>query len=746
MLLSDGEPMVQQIPRATIDFETRSACSLRACGSWRYSLDDSTEVLCLAARLPYWPEGQTTLWHPAFPQLGIEESSDIAGLSELFRWITRGKLVEAHNAWFERGIWTNKMHPAGWPMIQHEQWRCSAAKAAAHALPRKLDAAGDAMDLDVVKDTEGHKLMMKLTKPRKPVKADRVAWNRLHRPCMVCAGVGKVQELKKDGTPKTKLSRCKACAGAGHMLDLSGVPALPILWHESREQFEELFSYCRQDVLAEAALSESIHDLNSRETEMFLLDQKVNERGFQLDIRAVHTALALVDAECTDLNAELVQLTDGQVERATQRDRMIDWLEGLGVRMENTQADYLDAILKGESPDPTHQQLSPAAQRGIELMKLLGRSSTSKYVAMLNWACPADNRVRGGLLYHGAATGRWSGAGVQPHNFVKGTVQDVETMWDILKDMDRDTIMALPRDKDGTPYGNVMDVLAEALRGAIIATPGYQLYVADYASIEARVLQWLAGDQEAMDMFRTGADIYCVMASEIYGYACNKKDHPTERAVGKVAVLGLGYQMGWRKFQATVLEWTGIIVSDELAQQTVETYRAKFWRVKNMWRDQERAAIRAVENPGEHIRCGKVTWFTEGSFLYCALPSGRRLGYPDPEIHAMMMSWGEEKDCLTFMGMNQYSRRWERQKTYGGMLVENIDQAVSRDLMAEAMLRCEESGLYKPVLSVHDELIAEAPIGQGDVKAFERMMAECPAWATDCPVEAEGWAGLRYRK
>lgn len=742
MVLLDGEPMVPHTPRATIDFETRSACSLRAAGSWRYSLDPTTEVLCAAFRLPYWVPGRTALWHPAFPHLGIPEAR-CPELTELFCWIRAGKLVEAHNAWFERGVWTNKMVPDGWSPIQHEQWRCSAAKAAAHALPRKLDGAGDAMDLDVVKDTEGHKLMMKMCKPRKPVKADWLAWYRQHAPCTVCVGVGKIQEHKKNGEPKAKLSKCKVCHGTGHARDLSAIPPMPTLWHETREQLESLFQYCRQDVLAEAALSESLHDLNELETEIYLLDQKVNERGFQLDMRAVHTGLALIDVESVDLNRELRELTDGQVERATQRERMIDWLEENGLALQNTQKETLDEILADKHG--IYKGLDPKLRRGVELMKLLGRSSTSKYVAMKSQACP-DGRVRGGLLYHGAATGRWSGAGVQPHNFVKGSVQDMVTMWDTLKDMDRDTIIALPRDKKGTPYGNVMDVLAEAMRGTIVASPGHELFVADYSSIEACVLQWLAGDQEAMQFFRDGLDIYCVMAESIYGYPCNKNDHPQERAIGKVAVLGLGYQMGWKKFKETVFDWTGIVISDELAMKTVEAYREKFWRVKNLWRDMERAAINAVNEPGRKFRCGKVIWFVEGTFLYCELPSGRRLGYPDPEIHPYMMPWGEEKDCLTFMSINMYSRRWERSKTYGGMLVENVDQAVSRDLMAEGMLRCERSGLYVPVLSIHDEIVAECPIGKGDVHEFEQMMATVPAWGTDCPVKAEGWSGARYRK
>jgi DNA polymerase len=321
-----------------------------------------------------------------------------------------------------------------------------------------------------------------------------------------------------------------------------------------------------------------------------------------------------------------------------------------------------------------------------------------------------------------------------------------------------------------------MDVLAQALRGAITATPGKVLYVADYAAIEARVVLWLAEDYDALEVFRTGKDIYCEMASTIYKRPINKKEHPDERQLGKVAILGLGFQMGASKFvdsaasygitlvqdhwcadcgEPTGLHWKqdkhhdfrylDVDDPDEItAAKVVAAYRDKFWRVKEMWRNQEDAAIFAVRS-GEEVYSGRVKWFTDNGFLYCMLPSGRCLGYPEPLVEEHRTSWGAIKPMLTFMGVNPLNRQWQRQKTYGGSLVENITQAVARDLMAEAVMRCEQSGLWVPVLTVHDELIAEGKSGL-DVKAFERLMAATPPWADGCPVDAEGWSGFRYRK
>lgn len=676
--------------KATIDFETRSACSIKDSGSWRYSVDPSTEVLCLVFRLPHWEEGHTALWHPAFPHLGIEEA-DCQELEEFFAWIADGKLVEAHNSWFERGIWTNIMVPRfGWPAIGHWQWRCSAAKAAAHSLPRSLEGCTTALALPVKKDMEGSKVMKKMAKPRKPRKAEVAAWEKAH-----------------------------------------GDEPMPYYWHESLELLERLWAYCRMDVLAEEAVSNRLRDLSPRETEMYLMDQAINERGFQLDREGIEAALEVVDDIFSDLNSELVELTGGRVEKATQRARMIEWFKEVGLPLEDTQGSTLDSWMRRED-------LPSDARRGLELVRALGRSSTAKFVAAQNWAHPATWRIHGGLLYHGAGTGRWSGSGVQPHNFPRGNIKNMEQAWGVIKTKDTALMEML--------YGDVMELLSYSLRGMIVPSPGRRLMVADYAAIEARVLLWLADDQAALDIFRRGDCIYCAMATDIYGWEVRKADHPNERQMGKQAVLGLGYQMGDKKFRGTLAEKWGIFIEEDFAKRIVMAYREKFWRVKKMWWDMEAAAIAAVKKPGLAFTCGKVKWVVSDGFLHCRLPSGRLLSYCDPVIEPRATPWGDKRDSLTYMGVDPYTKKWRRQDTYGGMLVENITQAVARDLMADAMLRCHQEGLYDVILSVHDELIAECDDDKGSVEDFEAAMAEVPAWAEGCPVAAEGWTGHRYRK
>lgn len=384
---------------ATADFETRSAANLKKTGSWKYSLDSTTQVLCMAFRLPYWKKGRTGLWHPtllngALPESGVEE------LIELFNWIIQGELLEAHNAWFERGIWQNVMAPRyGWPLVAGDRWRCSAAKAAAHALPRSLDDAAAALGLSIRKDAAGAKVMMKMNKPRKPRKAEVAAWQKEH-----------------------------------------GTAPMPLLWHESIDLFDLLFTYCRQDVKTEEAVSEEVPDLSASEQVLYTLDQTINERGFLLDMDAVAVALDIIADETHRLNSELKILTGGSPDKATQRKKMHDWFLDQWVIIEDTKAGSVDEALKRDD-------LPQRVRRGLELLQSLSRSSTAKYEAMRNWAGP-DGRVRGGLLYHGASTGRWSGAGVQPHNFPRGSVKDINGAWRVLKGRNRADIEAFDVEKE----------------------------------------------------------------------------------------------------------------------------------------------------------------------------------------------------------------------------------------------------------------------------------------------------------
>ena len=656
-----------------LDFETRSTVNLKKQGMHRYAEDPSTEVLCLAYAFD---DGPVQLWHRGHP--GIEESDPPEELLSLVG--DRRTVLEAHNAGFERCIWANWGQLAGWPQIADHQWRCTAAKAASHNLPRSLEGVSYALDLAVKKDDDGHRLMLKLSKPRKATINDKSPW------------------------------------------------------HEKPDELTSLWAYCRNDVEVERLLSHRLKDLPLTELEVFRADMRINQYGIACDLVMVTKALSIIREVVQDLNNELCLVTNGHVRSAAQREKMLTWLRANGVRIADTQGTTIDLaiemILGGGI-----KTASPEALRVLEICRSVNRTSTAKYESMRLHSCK-DGRIRGTMLYHGAGTGRWAGRGVQPHNFPRGKIKDME---DACKDLlagDRKWLAAL--------YGDTMEFLSWTLRGALVAGPGKDLLVADYSAIEARVTFWHAMDEVGMEVFRRGEDIYKFTAADVYNIRYDQVNKD-QRQMGKQAVLGLGFGMGPDKFKATCTKY-GIEITDKFAELVVGSYRKKYFLVWNFWYNCERAAILAVENIGKIYKINRVTYGYANGFLFCRLPSGRKLAYYNPKMEMRPAPWGEMKSTLTFMGTDALTKKWVRQHTYGGKLVENIVQATARDIMAEAILRTEDTGKYPIILSVHDELIAEVNEEQGSIEEFERILTASPTWAGSLPIAAEGWRGKRYKK
>lgn len=735
---------------ATIDFETRSACDLKARGAWLYSKDPTTTVMCLAYKLP----GQKTkLWHMAHPDLLISES---APPTDLFAFIIAGGIVEAHNAFFERCIWQHVCVPRmGWPAINALQWRCSAARSSACSLPRDLDGACMAMELSIQKDMDGNKIMKKISKPRKPSKAEREAWEAKH-----------------------------------------GKKPMPILWHENEDEIEHLWSYCLGDVEAEHELSQALPPLSDYELRVWQADQALNQRGVKFDLALARSALNVAKTWKEKLNEELEILTG--IDAGTKRGQVLKWLrDEENLELPDTKSDTLEwAIEDGEF---NGVEVTGRARRVMEITVDVNRTSTRKYSSMLNYADPADGRIRDLLMYHGAGTGRWSGKGVQVQNFPSRNL--------IVKDQQEAAECILSEDAwwCHAMYGDVMKLLSHALRGAIIPEDGKHLMVADYAAIEARCVLWLAGATEALEIFNRGEDIYCDMATGIYGYTVEKKTHPDERQFGKQAILGLGYGMGFITFLLTCRKYGMKFTQDQvfkilgpkrkvefekkvrakldldgnpekskseraqarrdrnrlrearidpaksvhelaLMMYTVQVYRQRYGEVKTMWKDQEAAAIQAVMG-GEKVKCGMVTWEVLDGWLHCWLPSGRPIRYRSPSVREIKTSWGEIKPALRYYSVNGVTRKWERTATYGGKIVENITQAVARDFMAGALLRAHEGDdPYTPIMTVHDELVAEVDENEGSIEDFERVLCLMPSWGAGCPIDAEAKRLLRYEK
>jgi DNA polymerase bacteriophage-type len=682
-------------PTGVIDFEIYSEADLKEVGAWCYAEHPTTEVICLSYKLPGKP---TRLWTPLFSRLWpdgkcphdwIHPSDEFP--EEINEFIRSGGCLEAHNAGFERAIWRHVMIPR-YHVEPAKRWKDTMAACAYRALPLSLDDVGIALDLKTRKDPRGRYLIQKLCKPIKATK--KIPQHRNFDPALLL----------------------------------------------------EMFQYCVKDSDTEHGLGERVGNLTQSEQRIWVLDQKINDRGVYVDSLAVNAALAIVEKIEIRMLAELSAITGGLVNSASELKKMSAWLHDQGCHLDDLKADTVDAFVdgwRGDKNDPVY--------RVLVIRRTLGRASTKKLYRYLS--CTAqDGRIHYLLQYHGASTGRWAGRLLQPQNFPRGDEAILQTSIDYLIDLiehgDVELLELL--------YGDPLELISSALRGMILAAPGNRLYVADFSAIEARVLAWVAHEEWKIDAFfaidrgegyKGSDDMYCAAAAEIYGYPVSKKKNKTERSAGKICELAFGYQGGigaWRKFDK----------SDKWTDEEIDEYKVK-WRKSNsniqaFWFNIEAAAVRCVltGRPQEyHGIIYEMVHDAAGDWLACRLPNGRRIWYYSPFVETYFdKKFNREKHVLHYMGKdNKKGGSWSVIQTYGGMLTENIVQAISRDLMVEAMIRLEQAG-YPIVLTIHDEIVCETPDDFGSLEEFGRLMTVVPEWFAGFPLHCDKWTGVRYHK
>lgn len=604
--------------------------------------------------------------------------------------IAAGGKVVAHNAAFERIITNLVMRRHGFPELKIEQQDCTMARGLAMGLPGGLDQLGMAMRTPIQKDKEGSALMMRLCRPRR---------------------------IEADGT---------------------------IVWWDDPAKVQRLGAYCVTDTDTEVLVDQGLPLLTDSEQAVWRLDQKINDRGVAVDVALVERAIAVVTEAQRRADDEMWRLTDGEVKKCSEAARLVDWLNARGVPCES--------VAKGEMEELVVKaaMIDAEAEAAVRLRRASAKSSTAKFKAMLNSVC-ADGRCRGTLQYHAAGTGRWGGRLIQPQNLPRindprAVDRTIELLgvWEIPP---RGLVDALEMLVD-----NPLDALSQCLRAMLVAGPGKKFVGGDFSNIEGRIAAWMAGENWKVQAFRdfdagTGPDLYKLAYAKSFGIAVDDVDK-AGRQLGKVQELALQFQGGVGAFQ-TMAAGYGVRVTDERADELKVAWRDAHPQIVHGWWDLQDAAIEAVGCPGARIYVygGKVAYLAANGFLFCQLPSKRVIAYAQPRLEWTETKFGKPKRQIVYMGVDSITKRWCEQRLYGGLQFNNCVQGTARDVMVESMHRAEAEG-FEVVLTVHDELLTEAPQGSliHTADTLQECMATLPAWAQGLPLAAAAWEDTRYVK
>ena len=589
----------------------------------------------------------------------------------------------AWNAAFEFNIWNVIAVRHGLPALPIERFHCTMAQALVWGVPPRLEQAAIALRTNIEKDKEGAKLMRKMMRPR-PHKDGSITWWDQDEP--------------------------------------------ELLWR--------LGEYCTQDVRAERSIGRRLRPMPTEERRLWVLDQHMNNRGLKVDADAVRKMQTVVDGELVRIGAALAGLTEGRITSPTQTARLLAYLKEQKVEIDSLDKRVIPLVLKDEL-DPRHRQILKLYGQGA-------KSSTAKLRSMMNYL-DDDGRIRSLTQYGGAMrTLRWAGRGPQIQNYPRPSkeIDARAAIADIIWGVDAETLDFV--------HGNPMDVVSQCLRGAYMPAKGRAFAVCDYSGIEARVVAWLAGQEDSLDVFRQGLDIYKKAARDVGS---------TSRDLGKLLVLSCGFGAGPRRVAIIAQNPPYFIeLSKEEAIKNVYGWRDANHHIRSLWYEVD-DIIRMVLN--RHINDRWIWTNTRkvafrmatderlAGALLMRLPSGRKIVYRNASIDEIIndadgASWVEP--VIRYDGLD-WTKKWCRIRSWGGKFVENMTQAVARDLLAGAVLQLDNDD-DDLLTTIHDEIIAEPLLARADGRLAEMkaVMGEAPAWAYGLPLKAEGSVMARYGK
>lgn len=642
--------------KLSIDIETFSDIDLIKCGVYKYADSPAFEILLFAYSID---DGEINI-------IDLVNGEELP--EEIAEAIKSDTVIKtAFNAQFERVCLSKHLGI----LLDPSSWYCTAVQAAELSLPSSLADVGAALGLERQKMTEGKELIKYFCVSCKPTKSNG----------------GRTRNMPGDAPEKWAL-------------------------------FKE---YCKRDVDVERQIAKKLemYPISESEHRLYVLDQRINDRGVLVDLELARQAVKLNSIQTAVATEQAYTLTG--LENPNSVAQLKAWLTENGVEIESLSKKAVAALADETDGD---------IQEMLHLRLLMSKTSVKKYEAVMRSVC-RDNRVRGMMRFCGASrTGRWSGNILQPQSLPQNHLPDLTLARDIVKDGDFEML--------NMTFGNVPNALSELIRTVLIPKPNHRFIVADFSAIEARVLSWLAGEQWRLDTFRNGGDIYCASASQMFRVPVEKHGvNGHLRQKGKISELACGYggSVGALKNMGAVEMG---VPEDEL-QGLINDWRNANPHIVKLWTEVGNTAMKAIKEK-TIVSLGKLVFMYERGILFIRLPSGRRLSYIKPRIGTNRFGG----DSITYMGVGA-SKKWERLETFGGKLVENIVQAIARDLLASAMMNVANAG-YDIVFHVHDEIIAEVPDGQGSVDEMCMLMSINPDWADGIPLIADGYECEYYRK
>jgi DNA polymerase len=672
----------------SIDIETYCDRDLKKCGVYKYTESPAFEIILFTYSIDDGPE------------ITIDLTCDIVPPAIVEMILSPEVLKSAYNAAFERRCLSVHLKQ----YLAPEQWQCTMIKAAMVGLPFGLDNVAKALRLEQGKLTEGRALIKYFCSPCKPTKTNGMRERNIP-----------YQFIYKDG---------KRNFEAENILN---------------DKWAKFMEYNKQDVVIERIIANKISffEIPEKEKQLWALDQKMNDKGVLLDQTFINAAIKL-DKQCEILLiAEARELTG--MNNPNSDAQLKKWLtEESGEVVTSLTKNSVIGLLKDTACDKQ--------KRMLEIKQELNKRSNKKYYAMLDCVC-ADGRARGTIQYYGAGrTGRYSGRLFQPQNLTKTVLPNRKKAYDYYELSDgelqtaRDLILDGCSDTIEMLFGNVPDTLSACIRTALIAEQGKRFMPVDSAQIEARVLAWLAGEKWKLDAFKSGVKIYQAAGAIMFKVPIESVKKGTQMYdKSKIGELALGYQGGINALIAMGALEMGL-VEDEL-QPLVYDWRNVNKKIVQCWYDLNECAIKCVKERTRVKYNHGISFHLEKGIMFITLPSGRRLAYLRPEI----VSGKFGGDQAQYEGVDTKSKQWGKRQMYGGLICENLCQAIARDVLCEKMLLMDKAG-YNLLLSVHDEAIPEETNGTGSLNELIQIMSKPVEWAPTLPLGADGFENWYYKK